>query len=270
MLRRHGVAVGPGDLLPPEAAGAGQRQAAVAPDHHQLAGGEVGGQVALFREQAHPAFGLERDAAGGDGGDAAVLEPDAGVGDVLVRAGHGGAQGVHAADRAIDQGQDQVEVVDHQVQDDRHVGTARLERGDAGAFDIQGPGDAGADGTVFGAVAQEVADLQDGAGLLGQGCQLVGLRQRGGDRLLDQDVAAGLDGLGGQRVMGVGGGGDDQRVTGGQQVRKRQGRRPHLPRDDRGTGGVRVVQPGQHGTAACGNLQGMEAPEMPGPSNADP
>ena len=101
---------------------------------------------------------------------------------------------------------------------------------------------------MFGGVAQEMADLQNAIFLAGQGGQAIGLGQRGGKRLFDQDVAAMQQGLLGEIEMRVGGGRDDDRVAGREEPRKIEGGRAvGLGADFRGTRGVAVVNAGQGG-----------------------
>ncbi len=78
-----------------------------------------------------------RDARGGDRRHRAVGEADTRIGHVGMLAGHRGADRVHAIDLARHQRQDQVEIVDHQVEDHRHVGAALLERRDPGGLDVE-------------------------------------------------------------------------------------------------------------------------------------
>ena len=98
---------------------------------------EIHRQVAVLREHPHAPLGAHRDARGGDRRHRAVDEADARIGDVGVLAGHRRADRIDALDLARHQRQDQVEVVDHQVEDHRHVGAALLERRDAGGLDVE-------------------------------------------------------------------------------------------------------------------------------------
>jgi hypothetical protein len=76
--------------------------------------------------------------------------------------------------------------VDHQVEYDRHVGAALLERGESLTFDEQRAIEIGArrpDGAVE---PLDVTHLQQRAGSLGGCDQLVGFVQRGRERLLHE------------------------------------------------------------------------------------
>ena len=134
--------------------------------------------VAVAREDAHAPFGALGDPAGGDRRDRAVGKADARVGDVLVRAGDGGADRVHALDRAVDQRQHQVEIVDHQIEDDRYVGAARLERRDARRLDIQRRAESAGQRAVRGGEAFQMADLQHEPARGGERGEIVGLGER--------------------------------------------------------------------------------------------
>ena len=60
----------------------------------------------------------------------------------------------------VHQGQDQIEVMDHQVQDHRNVRSARLERCDPGRLDIERPADSPCHCAVRGGESLQMADLQ--------------------------------------------------------------------------------------------------------------
>ena len=80
------------------------------------------------------------DAAGSEVGDAAGLELDADVGDVGLAREDGEADGADFSDGGVGEREDDVEVVDHEVQDDVDVEGARwdcaLEQ--AGAVGVSG------------------------------------------------------------------------------------------------------------------------------------
>ncbi len=101
------------------------------------------------------------------------------------------ARGADDADLVLDQGQDDVQVVDHQVQDHVDVQRAGRERAQALDLDELGLGDHGLDRLDGRIEALQVPDLEDQPVLgLGLGHELLGLRHRLGDGLLDQDVLA--------------------------------------------------------------------------------
>jgi len=72
-------------------------------------------------EEAELADLLGGDAAGGEVGDAAGLELDADVGDVDFFREDGEAYRADFADGGVGEGEDDVEVVDHEVEDDVDV-----------------------------------------------------------------------------------------------------------------------------------------------------
>ena len=256
--------------LPPEAAGTRDREAALTSDEGQLAGDEIGGEVALLGEEPHSALGLEADAAGGDGGDAAVGEADAGVGDILVGAGNGGTERIDILDGTVDDGEHQVEVVDHEVEDDGYIGAARLEGSDAGGLDVERAADAGGDRAVLGGEAEKMADLQDALVALGEAGELVGLVQRGGIWLFDKHVTVGVEGLDGELGVMLGGSGDDERVgmlDEGREVE--HGNMAGFTSHFGGTLLIGVVDAGQDGARVLGQLERVEPAEMTGADQAD-
>ena len=170
-----------------------------------------------------------------------------GIGDVLIRAGHRRADRIDMGDLARHQRQHQVQIVDHQVENDGYVCAARLERGDPGGLDIQRRADPAGEGAMRGGKALQVADLQHQPALLGQAGQLVGLLQGGGDRLFHQHMLAGAQRGGGEGVMGLGRRRDHQRVAGGEQRRKVHVGGAGLPADRAGALVIDVVDAGQDG-----------------------
>ena len=64
---------------------------------------------------------LGGDAAGGEVGDAAGFELDADVGDVGLAGEDGEADGADLSDGGVGEREDDVEVVDHEVEDDVDV-----------------------------------------------------------------------------------------------------------------------------------------------------
>ena len=265
----HRVGVGPGGFLEAGAFEEGDRGAVGGADGGEAAGGEVDVQIEVLTEEAHAAFLLEGDAAGGEGGDAAVGEADAGVGDVVLRGGDGGADGVDGGDGAVDEGEHEVDVMDHQVKHDGDIGAAGFEGRDADAFDIERVGQAGGDGGVFGGVAQEMADLQDEAVAGGEGGHFVGFGEGGGDGFFDEDVFAGGQRLQREAMMQGCGGGDDNGVRRGEEAIEGQGGAADLGCDGGGPGGGGVVQAGEGCARVGGDFLGMKAAEMAGADDAD-
>ncbi len=72
-------------------------------------------------EEAELADLLGGDAGGGEVGDAAGVELEADVGDVGFGGEDGQADGADFADGGVGEGEDDVEVVDHEVEDDVDV-----------------------------------------------------------------------------------------------------------------------------------------------------
>ena len=97
-------------------------------DHRQDLLLQVDRQVGVVLEDAELALLLHADAAGRRVGDAAAVEADARVDDVDLAGEHARADRIDALDRRADQLLDQVDVVDHEIEHDAHVGAAQLER----------------------------------------------------------------------------------------------------------------------------------------------
>ena len=91
--------------------------------------------VGVGLEEADLALALHRHAAGGDVGDRAAGEAQARVGDVGGLGEHRHADRLDALERRVDDAEDDVEVVDHQVEDDVDLGAALGERRQAMALD---------------------------------------------------------------------------------------------------------------------------------------
>ena len=170
----------------------------------------------------------------------------------------------------VHQAEHQIEVVDHQVEDDGDVRAARLERRDAGCFDIERSGDTGGDGAVLGRVAQQVAHLQHAAAGARQGRQLVGLVQRRGDGFFHQHVAAAFQRECCDVEMRFGGCGHDHRVGDVQKIGEADRRHAtQFATDQGGALGIQIRKPHQGGAPAGGDLQRVEPAEMAGAYDAD-
>ena len=100
--------------------------------------------------------------------------------------------------------------------------------------------------------------------------EFIGLGQGGGDRFLHQDMEPGLQGPRCKRKMRLRRGRDHHRVAGRAQGLPVQRPGADLPGHRGGVGRVEVVHAGQRGPRRSGDLQRMEAPEMPCPDDADP
>ena len=191
----------------------------------------------------------------------ANLEP--GVGDVLAGREHRRPDGVDFGDRRIDQRQDDVDIVDHHIEDDTHVRAARRERRDAHRFDVERPGDVRCDGAEGVGEAFDQADLEHQSPRLGEGRDLLGRVHAFGERLLDQHVDAGVEEVHYHRVVRRGGHGDGDRIDlSHQRTVVGQGGGAERGRDGGGPCGVRVGDRDQAGAVERGHLLGVVAPEM--------
>ena len=103
------------------------RRCVLLADHGQDLLLQVDRQVGVVLEDAHLALLLHADAARSRVGDAAALEADARIDDVDLAGEHARADRVDALDRRADQLLDQIDVVNHQIEHDAHVGAAQLE-----------------------------------------------------------------------------------------------------------------------------------------------
>src|SRR5262249_58664891 len=117
-------------------------------------------------------------AAGGDVGDGPAGEAQARVGDVGGLRQHRHADGLDALERRIHYAEDDVEVVDHEVEDDVDLGAAFGERRQAMALDETRLGENAGQRTDGRIEALEVADLQYAAVRRGQRHQSTALVER--------------------------------------------------------------------------------------------
>jgi len=142
--------------------------------------------------------------------------------------------------------QHQIQIVDHQVQHNRHVGAPGLERGEPGALEVPDVSQmwlGGAEGLVE---ALDVAHLELQLPLLRRRHQQVRLRQGGGEGLFHQDRHPRLQGPQADLPVGWRGHGDGDGLHPAQkgvQVGERRG--THLSRHRLGTRRVAVVHPHQ-------------------------
>jgi hypothetical protein len=98
-----------------------------------------------------------------------------------------------------------VEVVHHEIEDDVDIEGTRRENAEPMRLKEHGHVDVGAHGKDGRVEALQVADLKDALVTRGQSDERVGFGQRGGDRLFDQDIDAGLEQCAGDRGVGAGG-----------------------------------------------------------------
>ena len=144
-------------------------------------------------KEAELADALGGDARGGEVGDAAGFELDADVGDVDFGREDGQADGADFADRGVGEGEHDVEVVNHQVEDHVDIERARREDGEPVRLKKHGAAELGLDGKDGGVEALEMAGLQNALALFGAGDEVVGFRKAGGERLFDQQVEASIE-----------------------------------------------------------------------------
>ena len=200
----------------------GQRHAPLAPrpqpHRHHLLLVEIHGQVAARLEDAHPPHVLHGDAAHRDVGGAAVGEHDAGIGDVGQGGNHRRAGGEDLVDVRVDDGEDDVDVVDHQVEHHVHVRAPLLEHGQPVRLDEQRVGEQRLHGQHRRVEPLQVADLEDAAALAGKRNEVVRLGQGGGDGLFHEHVQVGEQAGAGHLVVQHRGHDHAHRVHQGQQL----------------------------------------------------
>lgn len=142
-------------------------------------------------KEADLADALCTDAAGGEVGDAAGLELDANVGDIDLGREDGEADGANLADGGLGEGENNVEIVNHEIEDDVDVEGARREDRETMRLKEHGAGDAfggGGDGWVE---AFEVADLHDAMKRRGESEDAIGFVEGRGEGFFDEDIDAG-------------------------------------------------------------------------------
>ena len=145
-------------------------------------------------------------------GDATVGEFDARVGDIDVTGEHAKAARRDVGRLGARQRAGEIEVMDHEVEHHVDLGAAPLESGEALGLDEHRAVHARlhrAEGPV---IALDMPTLQHEPPLAGERDQLVGLGERGRNRLLDQQVQAVLQAIARDGVVPVGGDGDHRRL----------------------------------------------------------
>ena len=90
-------------------------------DGEELLASEVEGEILVGLEETEFADLLGGDAAGGEVGDAAGFELDADVGDVGFAGENREADGADLLDGGLGEGEDDVEIVNHEIEDDVDV-----------------------------------------------------------------------------------------------------------------------------------------------------
>ncbi len=187
-------------------------------DGEKLLTGEVEREVLVGLEEAELADLLGGDAAGGEVGDAAGGELEADVGDVGLAGEDGKADGADLLDRRRDEREDDIEVVNHEVEDDIDVEGARREDAEAMCLKEHGAvesGDGGGDSRVE---AFQMTDLDDAVVLGGEGEDVVGFGECGGEGFFDEDIDAGKQELPGDGGVECGGDADGGGVDPGPKI----------------------------------------------------
>lgn len=148
---------------------------------------DVAGRLAVA-EHADFSHLIKADPAGGKVGDASVLEANSGVGDVFGRAQNGKADAFHRNGGRPHKGKHDVQIMNHEIQNDADVRAASGKGGKPMSFDETRLGG------FFLEVAEDriksfdVADLKNLAPFPAEGNQFGGLGRRLGHRFFDEDV----------------------------------------------------------------------------------
>ena len=166
-------------------------------------------QVLVGLEEAEFAHAFGGDAAGGEVGDAAVGELQADISDIDLAGKDGNAGGADLFGLGLGEREYEVHVVDHEIEHDVYVETARAEEIHAVDLEEEGQGEALFEGQDGGVKSLEVAYLKDAAGAGSGVDQAIGGGKVGGDGLFDEDVDAGVEEVAADIDVGGGGSGDD-------------------------------------------------------------
>ena len=166
----------------------------------------------LFLKHTHFSLALGTHTAGGHVGYAAVGKADPGIGNVNVRSQHSGTGTVHTFKLAIDQRQDQVDIVNHQVEQHTHVCGTRLERRQTRTVNEPGIRQQRLQCQSGRVKALQVSNRQHAMVFFGQTDQLIRLFQCGGHGLFDQDMHARSQKLDTHIVMALCGHRDADRI----------------------------------------------------------
>ena len=177
-------------------------------DREEFLAGVVEGKVLRGLKETELADGFRRDSAGGEVGDGTGGELQADVGDIDLAAEDGKADGADLLDGGCSHGEENVEVVDHEVQDDVDVERARSEDAEAMGLKEHGTGEALQGSCDGGVEAFKVAGGKDAAEAFGLSDEQVSLKQGGGKRFFDEHVETGGEQLFSDRGVGDGGNAD--------------------------------------------------------------
>ncbi len=144
------------------------------------------------------------------------------------------------------EGEQDVDVVDHEIEDDIDVETAGSE--DAEAMDLKKEREREGlfEGENGGVEALKVADLEDAIVVSGGVEQLAGGVKIGSDGFFDEDIEAGGEQGRTDGSMGLGGHGDDRCIGGGAEgVEGVESGNGEFSGGRRGAGGIGVVDAGE-------------------------
>ena len=181
----------------------------------------------------------------------------------------GYAHRAHVLQRRLRQRKDEVDVVDHQIQDHRGVRPSGLKRRHAQGLDEPRPIEPRFRGEEDAIEALDVSDPENDALLLRERDDLVRLRQAGRERLLDECVAPRADR--GGRSLAVRRGGhrnDDGFDPVEQRLRLREGGHGQAVRDLPRPRGRPVVDPLQLERVALRQEPGVLGAQLPDPDDA--
>src|SRR5439155_2662265 len=125
-------------------------------------------RVSRTAERADFPHPLGADAADRQVGHAAAFEAKPGVGDIFGRAEYRNAHRVHTHDGRLDEGQDDIEIVNHEIEHHADIGAARGVRREAVGLNEARFGGHGCELLEDGVEALDLPDLEDAAVLPGQ------------------------------------------------------------------------------------------------------
>lgn len=144
-------------------------------------------------KEAHFADAFCTNSAGSKVCDATGFELDAHIGNVDLRREDGQADGMEIADRRLDEAKYDIEIVDHEVENDIYIERAGSEDTEAMDLKKQRPMNDGADGEHGWIEALKMANLKNSAVGFGKLDESVGFAQCGGYRLFDEDIDTGTE-----------------------------------------------------------------------------
>lgn len=157
--------------------------------------GKIADDIAIGLENAYPPLGFMTDPARCDGRNAGRAEHDSGVRQIRGRIDHRHTHGVHRGRRQTDEPLDQVDIVNHEVENDVDLSAPLLPGRNAVAFNVERPGDIAGKGAIGAGEALDMADLQHPPAPLCESGEGPGAFEIVGERLFNQHVNAGVDQL---------------------------------------------------------------------------